>query len=155
MATKKARKSSRRSRPSTRRKPQFYECGICGTYHPRSWNGDCREDAARFFPDDLDAKYGSSGWTEVSMPGARHGDVVHEGAPADDWRSVFGTLAHNREFTVKDLREYTQFSTRLSRLPVTVANLIRRMVRGGLLKQTSRGHYAPTPEGWRWIEGRA
>jgi hypothetical protein len=25
----------------------FYECGICGHYHPWEWNGDCREDPDR------------------------------------------------------------------------------------------------------------
>jgi hypothetical protein len=25
-----------------------YECGICSQYHPALWDGDCREDAARF-----------------------------------------------------------------------------------------------------------
>ena len=27
---------------------KFYECGICDCYHLWEWNGDCREDAARF-----------------------------------------------------------------------------------------------------------
>ena len=26
---------------------QIYECGICGAYHDATWDGDCREDAAR------------------------------------------------------------------------------------------------------------
>lgn len=26
----------------------LYECGICDCLHPWNWNGDCREDAARF-----------------------------------------------------------------------------------------------------------
>jgi len=29
----------------------LYECGICGCYHPWDWNGDCRDDANRIFPD--------------------------------------------------------------------------------------------------------
>ena len=49
--------------------PTFYECGICGSYHSILWDGDCRQDNARFDPYDLDAKYGSNGWTEVPMPG--------------------------------------------------------------------------------------
>ena len=32
-------------------KPVYYECGICGYAHPWEWNGDCREDAARFICD--------------------------------------------------------------------------------------------------------
>ena len=27
---------------------KVYECGICDSLHPWDWNGDCREDAARF-----------------------------------------------------------------------------------------------------------
>lgn len=27
--------------------PIFYECGICGAYHPWEWDGDCRDDANR------------------------------------------------------------------------------------------------------------
>lgn len=26
----------------------IYECGICGSYHPWDWDGDCREDANRY-----------------------------------------------------------------------------------------------------------
>ena len=31
----------------------FYECGICSCIHLWNWNGDCRENAARFNLDDL------------------------------------------------------------------------------------------------------
>lgn len=27
---------------------RFYECGICGDYHPWKWNGDCRDDDNRY-----------------------------------------------------------------------------------------------------------
>jgi hypothetical protein len=50
-------------------KPQYYECGICGSWHSAQWNGDCREDGARFAPDELDAKFGPYSWIEVPMPG--------------------------------------------------------------------------------------
>lgn len=46
----------------------FYLCGICCNYHPAEWNGDCRDDQARFNPDELDARYGPEGWVEVPMP---------------------------------------------------------------------------------------
>jgi hypothetical protein len=49
--------------------PRFYHCGICECYHPINWDGDCRDDANRFAPDELDEKYGSE-WGEVSMPGS-------------------------------------------------------------------------------------
>ncbi len=48
--------------------PKFYECGICGAWHRLEWNGDCREDAARWFPDQIDKLYGAHGWTAVEMP---------------------------------------------------------------------------------------
>ena len=28
--------------------PSWYECGGCGGYHPRGFDGDCREDAKRW-----------------------------------------------------------------------------------------------------------
>jgi len=49
-------------------KPKFYECGICGAWHRLEWDGDCREDAARFFADDLDQELGLDGWEAVAMP---------------------------------------------------------------------------------------
>ena len=48
--------------------PQFYECGICSAWHSASWDGDCREDDARFNPEDMDEKYGPFGWEVVEMP---------------------------------------------------------------------------------------
>ncbi|KKK64101.1 hypothetical protein LCGC14_2987630 [marine sediment metagenome] len=58
-------------------KPQFYHCGICDEYHSTQWNGDCREDAARLHPDDLDKRYGFNGWEEVDMPGgSQNGRVI-------------------------------------------------------------------------------
>ncbi len=47
--------------------PRFYECGICGSYHYNYWNGDCREDAARFDVEELDERFGVDGWEEVPM----------------------------------------------------------------------------------------
>lgn len=48
--------------------PKFYQCGICGWYHPADFNGDCRDDSQRFTSLDLDLKHGSTGWEEVDMP---------------------------------------------------------------------------------------
>jgi hypothetical protein len=48
--------------------PTYYECGICGCYHPREWDGDCRENENRFAPDELDARHGPLGWDAVAMP---------------------------------------------------------------------------------------
>lgn len=50
--------------------PEFYECGICGAMHWSRWDGDCREDQARFNVEDLDTRYGCDGWAEVLMPGS-------------------------------------------------------------------------------------
>jgi len=51
----------------------FYECGICECLHPARFDGDCRNDANRFAAGELDEKFGSDGWTVISM------------AEADDW----------------------------------------------------------------------
>ena len=29
------------------------ECGSCGSYHPRDYEGDCRNDDYRYHPDDM------------------------------------------------------------------------------------------------------
>jgi hypothetical protein len=46
----------------------YYECGICGCYHPANWNRDCRDDENRFNVEELDAMHGAAGWREVPMP---------------------------------------------------------------------------------------
>jgi hypothetical protein len=55
-------------------KPQYYRCGICDQWHAAKWNGDCREDEARFFIEDIDEKHGRDGWDEVPMPGTEDDD---------------------------------------------------------------------------------
>ena len=60
--------------PARKPVPQFYDCGICGSMHWIKWDGDCREDQARFDVEDLDAHYGMNGWTEVAMPGSEDED---------------------------------------------------------------------------------
>jgi hypothetical protein len=45
--------------------PTFFECGICGMLHPSGHVRDCRADSSRFHPEDLDTKYGPTGWNEV------------------------------------------------------------------------------------------
>lgn len=47
---------------------RFYECGCCGAYHSDEWYGDCRQNNARFFADELDAQFGFDGWTDVTPP---------------------------------------------------------------------------------------
>lgn len=36
----------------------IYECGICDCCHPWDWNGDCRDDANRFSPDEYADRLG-------------------------------------------------------------------------------------------------
>ena len=48
-------------------KPVYYRCGICDHYHRASWDGDCREDGARFFSDQMDEMHGMNGWEEIDM----------------------------------------------------------------------------------------
>lgn len=43
-------------------KPVFYDCEICGHFHPWDRDGDCRDDANRFSYDQLDAKYGPNNY---------------------------------------------------------------------------------------------
>jgi hypothetical protein len=43
-------------------RPQFADCGSCGSYHPVDFYGDCRDDSNRFTCDYLDEKYGEAGW---------------------------------------------------------------------------------------------
>lgn len=47
--------------------PIYYECGICGCWHPWDWNGDCRDDKNRFTADEIDTKHGPFGWEARSM----------------------------------------------------------------------------------------
>lgn len=47
---------------------QYYLCEICECYHPADWDGDCRDNSARFAIDELDEKFGPDGWEEVDMP---------------------------------------------------------------------------------------
>lgn len=46
---------------------KFYRCGICDLYHNVLWNGDCRQKGIGFDGDELDRRYGISGWGEISM----------------------------------------------------------------------------------------
>lgn len=48
-------------------KPTFYDCGICGHWHPVDWNGDCRDDANRFTTSQLEDTYGNQddGWIGI------------------------------------------------------------------------------------------
>lgn len=64
-----------------KRKPLYYDCGICGHFHPWDWRGDCREDANRLTYDQLDEKHGIDGFEIRSMA-----DRVE----ADAYESAFG-----------------------------------------------------------------
>jgi len=47
--------------------PRFYHCGCCEQYHAVEFDGDCRDDSARFNPEDLDEQYGDHGWEEIDQ----------------------------------------------------------------------------------------
>lgn len=46
--------------------PKFYCCGCCDHYHRVDFDGDCRDDSARFYPDVLDEIYNGE-WEEVEQ----------------------------------------------------------------------------------------
>jgi hypothetical protein len=69
-----------------------------------------------------------------------------------DMRWVLGTVAHNRDFSVRDVEEYARFDRPL--VARQAKNLVRQMLADGHLTKTKRGHYYPTKEGWAVIEGR-
>jgi hypothetical protein len=56
-------------------RPRFYACGICGFWHAAEWDGDCRDDAARFTVGQLDILFpdrngdGWPDWREVDVSG--------------------------------------------------------------------------------------
>lgn len=52
--------------------PEYYECGICGHWHPATWDGDCRDDADRLTVEDIEDRHGT-GWQEAPMPGTEDG----------------------------------------------------------------------------------
>jgi len=62
-------------------------------------------------------------------------------------RVAIATLAHNNQFTVRDLDEYVNFSTRA---------FVKNWLEAGLLKivDIAPVRYFPTTAGWRLIESR-
>lgn len=52
----------------------YYDCGICGGIHQWRFNGDCRDNANRFTPDQLDAKHGPLSYELRSMEERVGGD---------------------------------------------------------------------------------
>ena len=64
----------------------IYNCGICGACHPWDWDGDCREDANRFYDaEDYARRNGlrESQVTEFSM-----GQRIAYDLGDPDWRMV-------------------------------------------------------------------
>lgn len=67
-------------------------------------------------------------------------------------KSVIGTLAHNRWFSVRELAEYTRWDHPM--ISARATYLVRQLVADGRLARTAkRGYYFPTAKGWDWIEG--
>jgi hypothetical protein len=46
---------------------KYYHCGCCEQFHSVQFDGDCRDNTARFNPEDLDDLHGSDGWVEVDQ----------------------------------------------------------------------------------------
>ncbi len=38
----------------------FVECGCCGGYHAPDYTGDCRDDAHRYTPEQMEAWHGTA-----------------------------------------------------------------------------------------------
>lgn len=43
----------------------YVECGCCGSYHKPGFTGDCRDDANRFTPEQMEAEHGPDVWDRV------------------------------------------------------------------------------------------
>jgi hypothetical protein len=77
----------------TEAKNTYYRCGGCDAYHSTNWDGDCRDDASRLNPEDLDKKHGPTGWHEVDDPDwtsgsprrFQKGGVTKEGLQQEDY----------------------------------------------------------------------
>jgi hypothetical protein len=39
-------------------KVYYVDCDICGNFHYEDWDGDCRDNTARYTVEELDAKHG-------------------------------------------------------------------------------------------------
>jgi len=78
-------------------------------------------------------------------------DPVHDSNLLGELRVVLGTLAHNRRFTIRDVRDYTQLERPL--IARHAKPLIASLVATGYLQRLPDGQYFPTKKGWAWIEG--
>ena len=61
----------------------YYECGICGYYHPWNWNGDCRDDTNRFTSECLDRRHSPFGYGVRSMDDRVKSDIDLSGIDGD------------------------------------------------------------------------
>jgi predicted transcriptional regulator len=73
---------------------------------------------------------------------------------AMSWNRILctlGTLAHNRSFKPREIREYLRFEPGGHAIAPT--KIIRRLKKHGLIeKGDERGTYYPTSKGWTTIE---
>lgn len=58
------------------RSATYYDCEICGHFHPWNWNADCRDDKNRFSYDDLDKRHGPDNYEIKTME-----ERIAEGKP--------------------------------------------------------------------------
>ena len=92
-------------------------------------------------------------WTPTGTSEARRRPMARAdgGELPEDLKSAIGTLAHNRQFTIAELEQYTRFNR--PHIASHAKLLVNKMVKMGYLKRESHGHYFPTTAGWAWIEG--
>jgi hypothetical protein len=64
---------------------RYYDCGICGHYHPIDWNADCRDDANRFTAAQLDERHGANGWAETPWADIQASDMGWTETPDGRW----------------------------------------------------------------------
>lgn len=70
----------------------------------------------------------------------------------EQWRAIFGTLAHNRSFTAREVAEYVHRDPDPARRKAATA--LPQLIKLGFVKATREPHhYFPTKKGWEWIEG--
>ena len=134
----------------TKREMDPHEIHNLGATDPRAFFSGFVEElksdsTVNWLADEIETIHKQSGGPEVDEARAGSGELPEE------LKSVIGTLAHNRQFTIQDLEQYTQFDR--PHIASRAKSMIGKMVKMGYLERTSRGHYFPTKAGWAWIDG--
>ena len=64
---------------------------------------------------------------------------------------IIGTLAHNRDFSAQDFREYASIAHPHDRVS-NPDRALRSLIKRGVIERSGRGRYYPTSKGWSIIE---